>query len=473
MFDKIMIANRGEIAVRVIRACKEMGTRTVAVYSDVDANSLHVKLADEAYPIGLAEATQSYLNVEKILEVAKQSEVDAIHPGYGFLAENPQFAEMCEREGIIFIGPPGQCMARIKPKHKARQLMRMLNIPVVRGSDEPLINSTGNGFSRIQEIAEDIGYPVILKPSGGGGGIGMAVARNREELVNVVHSVERKGKRIFGIPSFYVEKFLPGVKHVEVQVLADKYGNVIHLGERDCSIQRRFQKLIEEAPCHILSPHLRMKMYVAALDVAVALQYVNALTVEFFYLPYTQEFYFNEVNSRLQVEHCVTELATDIDIVKEQIRIAAGNRLSYNQDEINLHAFALECRIAAEDVARNFSPCPGTITGLQLPCGPGVRIDEGIYEGYEIPFYYESLLLKLMTWGRTRNEAILHMKRVLNEIRIEGTETTVPFHQIALEDETFNSGEYTTDFVVRQNIVQKVRERAKSRVCNEIDPVSR
>ena len=461
MFHKIMIANRGEIAVRIIRTCSEMGISTVAVYSDVDANSLHVKLADEVYPIGPADATESYLNMEKILEVAMRSKVDALHPGYGFLAENADFAEMCEKQGITFIGPPSETMRKVKPKHKARQLMRMLNIPIVPGCDEAFMNSTESKFSEVAEVAEGIGYPVIVKPSGGGGGIGMVVAGNREELTNAVHFVTEMGRKVFGVPSFYIEKLLTGVKHIEVQVLADKYGNVIHIGERDCSVQRRYQKLIEEAPCQVLSPHLRMKMYVAALDVAVALEYVNALTVEFFHVPGTQEFYFNEVNSRLQVEHCVTELAANVDIVKEQIKIAAGERLSYNQDDISLTAHAIECRINAEDASRNFFPCPGTITHLRLPHGLGVRIDEGIYEGYEVPHHYDSLLLKLMVRGKTRDETIARMQRALGEMRIQGVNTNTLFHQIALEDETFKSAMYTTDFINKQRIIPKVQERAR------------
>jgi acetyl-CoA carboxylase biotin carboxylase subunit len=461
MFHKIMIANRGEIAVRIIRTCKEMGIRTVAVYSDVDANSLHVKLADEAYPIGPAEAAQSYLNMDKILEVAMRSKAEALHPGYGFLAENPEFAAMCEKHKIVFIGPPSECMYKVKPKHRARQLMKMLNIPVTPGSDEPITDSTSERLSEIEQIAESIGYPVIVKPSGGGGGIGMFVARSREDLADAVRFVEERGRKDFGIPSFYVEKLLTGVKHIEIQVLADKYGNVIHLGERDCSVQRRFQKLIEEAPCQILSPHLRMKMFVAALDVAVALQYVNALTVEFFYVPETQEFYFNEVGSRLQAEHCVTELAANVDIVKEQIKIAAGERLSYSQDDVSLTAHAIECRITAEDASRNFFPSPGQITGLRLPHGLGVRIDEGIYEGCEVSHDYDSLLLKLLVRGKTRDETILRTQRALSEMRIEGVETTILLHQVVLEDERFKSGEHTTDFIASRGIIQKVQERAR------------
>jgi acetyl-CoA carboxylase biotin carboxylase subunit len=462
MFRKILIANRGEIAVRIIRTCREMGVGTVAVYSEADADSLHVKLADEAYLIGPAEAEESYLNAEKILEAARKSEAEALHPGYGFLAENPEFVEMCEQRGLTFIGPPSQAMYKVKPKHAARHLMNLLNIPVVPGYDETLIDSTTERFKHIQDVADEIGYPVVIKPSGGGGGIGMVIARNREELGNAVHSVEGRGRKLFGVSSFYVEKLLSNIKHIEFQVLADKYGNVIHLGERDCSIQRRFQKLIEEAPCYILSPHLRMKMGAAALDIALAMQYVNAMTVEFFYLPETQEFYFNEVNTRLQVEHCVTELVTDVDIVKEQIRIAAGEPLTYTQDDINRKAWAIECRITAEDVARNFLPSPGQITGLHLPYGMGLRIDEGIYAGYTVPFYYDPLLLKVMTWGKTREEAILRMKRALREMSIEGIETNLAFHRLALDDELFQTGRYTTDFIEKEKIVSRVREQARA-----------
>jgi acetyl-CoA carboxylase biotin carboxylase subunit len=290
----------------------------------------------------------------------------------------------------------------------------------------------------------------------------MVVARNRGELVNAIRSVKERGKNVFGVSSFYVESFLSGIKHIEFQVLADKHGNVIHLGERDCSIQRRFQKLVEEAPCYILSPRLRMKMGAAALDIALALQYVNALTVEFFYVPETQEFYFNEVNTRLQVEHCVTEMVTGVDIVKEQIRISAGEQLAYTQDDIVRQAWVIECRIMAEDVSRNFFPCPGTITGLRLPHGLGLRIDEGIYEGYNVPFYYDPLLLKLMTWGKTRDEAISRMKRSLNEMRIEGIQTTLLLHRITLDDALFNSGLHTTDFLDKRHIVEKVREQVRN-----------
>ncbi len=356
MFNKILIANRGEIAVRVIRTCKEMGISTVAIYSDADEHSLHVRLADEAHRVGPAEASERYLAMDKIVDIAKRTGAEAIHPGSGFLAENPEFAEMCERQGVTFIGPPSHCMSRVKPKDRARQLMKLLNIPIVPGSDDPLMNSKTGRMAQVEETAEAIGYPVILKPSGGGGGIGMVTVSSRDQLADAVKVAEERGQKAFGIPSFYVEKLFSGIKHIEFQVLADKYGTSVCLGERDCSIQRRFQKLVEETPCHILSPHLRMKMAVAALDVAAALQYANALTVEFFYLPDTQAFYFNEVNSRLQVEHSVTELATGLDIVKEQIRIAAGEPLGYSQDDISRQACVIERRLNAE--ARLAISCP-------------------------------------------------------------------------------------------------------------------
>jgi acetyl-CoA carboxylase biotin carboxylase subunit len=461
LFKTILIANRGEIAVRIIRTCREMGLKAVTVYSEADPESLHVKLADEAYLIGPPETAQSYLNMSKILEVAKSAKVDAIHPGYGFLAENPEFAELCEHQGMTFIGPTSESMWKVKPKYAARNLMSLLNIPVVPGHDQVLTGDTGKNYKRIAEVAEHIGYPVIMKPSGGGGGIGMTIAHNEKQLIDAVLTVEGRGKALFGISSFYIEKYLTGIKHIEFQVLADKYGNVVHLGERECSIQRRFQKLIEEAPCSALTPHLRMKMGAAALDIALAMKYVNALTVEFFYIPKTQEFFFNEVNTRLQVEHCVTELATDVDIVREQIRIAAGEKLSLTQDEINRKAWAIECRITAENTAMNFMPSPGKITGLQFPHGPGLRIDEGIYDGYTVPFYYDPLLFKIMAWGKTREEARLRMKRAIEETKVGGIHTSLDFHKIALEEKEFINGDYSTDFIDKHDIVKQARKLAK------------
>lgn len=459
--EKILIANRGEIAVRIIRTCKDMGIDTVAVYSQADAEALHVRLADEAVGIGAAEALQSYLNFEKIIAVAKQKRVDAVHPGYGFLAENPAFAELCEKENIIFIGPSSECMSRAKPKNRARQLMKMLNIPVTPGCDEAITDGTAEGSRRTKEIAAEIGYPVIIKPSGGGGGIGITIARDEKELISAVSSAEVRAHRAFGTSSFYIEKYLHGMKHVEFQVLADQHGNVVHLGERDCSVQRRFQKLIEEAPCSIVSPFWRMKMGAAAIDVALALDYAGALTVEFFYFPEEKKFYFNEINSRLQVEHCVTEMVTGIDIVREQIRIASGEELSFNQDDIRLTSHAVECRINAEDSLRDFLPSPGRIKKLRLPHGPGLRIDEGVYEGYDFPFYYDSLMMKMMTVGKTRKDAIARMKRALTELELKGNETTIPFHKIILSGEDFLSGNYTTDLADRSEIRRMLEEQAR------------
>jgi len=456
-FQKILIANRGEIAVRIIRTCKDMGIRTVAVYSQADTEALHVRMADETYEIGQPEAAESYLNFEKIVAVARQSNADAIHPGYGFLSENPEFVELCEKENIIFIGPSSQCMFKAKPKNRARQLMKMINIPVTPGCDDAITNGTEAGTRRAREIAAEVGYPVIVKPSGGGGGIGIMIARNEEELSKAIAGAETRGRKAFGTSSFYIEKYLHGMKHVEFQVLADQYGNVVHLGERDCSVQRRFQKLVEEAPCPIVSPFWRMKMGAAAIDVALALDYVGALTVEFFYFPEERKFYFNEINSRLQVEHCVTEMVTGIDIIREQIRIAEGEELSFSQDDIRMRVHAIECRINAEDALRNFIPSPGIIRKLLLPHGPGIRIDEGIYEGYNFPFYYDSLMMKMMSVGKTRAEAIARMRRAMSELELQGPKTTIPFHNVILKEDDFVDGSYTTDLADRPDIKNKLK----------------
>lgn len=456
-FKKILIANRGEIAVRIIRTCRDMGIGTVAVYSQADGNALHVRLADEACEIGPPEATQSYLNYEKIIDAAKKSGADAIHPGYGFLSENPDFVEQCEKDQIVFIGPSSECMSKAKPKNRARQLMKMINIPVTPGCDDAIADGTEQGMVRAREIAAEIGYPVIVKPSGGGGGIGIMIAHNEEELAKAISGAQTRGRKAFGSSSFYIEKYLHGMKHVEFQVLADRRGNVVHLGERDCSVQRRFQKLVEEAPCPIVSPFWRMKMGAAAIDVALALDYVGALTVEFFYFPEDRKFYFNEINSRLQVEHCVTELVTGIDIIREQIRIAEGEELSFNQDDVKLLGHAIECRINAEDALRNFIPSPGVISKLRLPQGPGIRIDEGIYEGYPFPFHYDSLMMKLMSVGKTREEAIARMQRALHEIELQGPKTTMPFHHVILKEEDFILGDYTTSLADKPEIKAKLK----------------
>ncbi len=455
MFRKVLIANRGEIAVRVIRACKEMGMRTVAVYSDVDADSLHVRLADEAFPLGAPEPTQSYLNTEKILEIAERSGAEAIHPGYGFLAENPEFIEACEGRGIVFIGPPSGSIRKAKPKHKARQLARRIGVPVTPGS-ENAIEIQKDEITNISRIAEEIGYPLIVKPIGAGGGIGMKVVRDQDELLTAAKYAQNRGLEAFGISAFYLEKYLPRVRHIEFQVLADKKGNIVHLGERECSIQRRFQKVLEEAPSPALSQDLRAKMGDAAIKVAKALDYVNSLTVEFLYIPYTGDFYFNEVNCRLQVEHCVTELITGIDIVKEQMRIAAGEELGFTQSDIRFNGWALECRINAEDPLRDFFPSPGRITTFRPPRESWVRVDEGIYEGCDVPIYYDPLILKLSTWGESRAEALSRMYRAVRELSIEGIRTNIPFHKVILQNGHFGKGDITTNFVAEKKIVENI-----------------
>ncbi|MCX5829224.1 MAG: ATP-grasp domain-containing protein [Deltaproteobacteria bacterium] len=454
MFRKILIANRGEIAVRIIRTCRDMGIRTAVIHSAIDANALHVRLADESHEIDDAAPLASYLNMNKILETAENCGAEAIHPGYGFLAENPDFVDMCEQRGIPFIGPPSKCMYKAKPKHRAKQLMKMFNIPVTPGSDDAIQNGN-NGLKQACEIADEIGYPVVVKPSGTGGGIGIRMANDPKELERAINFAKARGRSAFGTSAFYIEKYLTGVKHIEFQVLADRQGNVIHLGDRDCSVQRRYQKLVEECPAPTMTPFLRMKMGAAAIDVAMILQYVNALTVEFFYFPETRQFYFNEINSRLQVEHCVTELAVGIDLVREQIRIAAGESLQFSQDDIQVRNHALECRITAEDPARNFIPSPGVIRKLHIPHGPGIRIDEGIYEGYDVPIYYDSLLMKVISWSRKREESIALMKRALRELRIEGIHTSIPFHRALLEDEDFVCGKHTTDLINKKALIRK------------------
>ena len=456
-FNKILIANRGEIAVRVMRTCQDMNIKTAAIYSQADVNSLHVKLADEAYEIGPPEALSSYLNIDKVLDTAERCGADAIHPGYGFLSENPEFAEKAEQRGITFIGPTSECMSKAKPKNRARQMMKMINIPVTPGSDEGITDIGPKGLKQAREIADSIGYPVVVKPSGAGGGIGISIANNQKELDRAVEAASNRGRKAFGLSVFYIEKYLTNVKHVEFQIVADQFENIVHLGDRDCSVQRRFQKLVEESPCSVLSPHLRMKMGAAAIDVAMALNYVGALTVEFFYLPDDPKvFYFNEINSRLQVEHCITEMTTGVDLVKAQIKIAAGAPLDFDQDDIRMHMHAIECRINAEDPL-TFVPSPGRISRLRLPLGPGIRIDEGIYEGADVPYYYDSLLMKLISWGRTRDSAIDRMRRALGELRIDGVKTTTVLQRAVMEDEDFVSGRYTTALLEKSNIREKVK----------------
>jgi acetyl-CoA carboxylase biotin carboxylase subunit len=461
MFSKVLIANRGEIAFRAVRELRELGIRSVAVYSDADATALFVKHADEAYSLGDPVATNSYLNMEKILDIAKKCEAEAIYPGYGFLSENPKFVEACEQMGVVFIGPPSESMRRAKPKHKSRELMKINGIPVTLGIDGAVTNACE--MDAAVKAVDVIGYPVIVKPSGAGGGIGMKVAHNKDELVTAMRYAESTAGSAFGMSAFYIEQYTPRAKHIEFQVLGDTKGNIVHFGERECSVQRRYQKLIEEAPSPVMSPKLRRKMGETAVQVAKILKYVNALTVEFIYSVDTGAYFFNEVNTRLQVEHPITELITGVNLVKEQIRIAAGEELGYTQDDIKFNGWAVECRVNAEDPARDFFPSPGEVVTYQPPGGFGVRVDSGIYAGYTVPFYYDSLLLKLLTWGRNRTEAISCMKRAVGEFTIEGIKTNLPFHKVALENEAFVRGDYTTRFIEEQEIIKKlVRSRNKA-----------
>ncbi|MBE0481767.1 MAG: ATP-grasp domain-containing protein [Dehalococcoidia bacterium] len=462
MFQKILVANRGEIALRAIRECREMGIKSAAVYSDADADALFVRHADEAFPLGDPDPNASYLNIEKILKIAKDSGAEAVYPGYGFLAENPVFVEACESRGIEFIGPPAFSMHEAKPKHKSRDLMKAHGIPVSPGSDGAIEDA--DSMSKAFDIAEGIGYPVIVKPSGAGGGIGMKIAKDRNELAAAMDYAKSLGSETFGLAAFYLEKYVTRAKHIEFQVLADKKGNTVYVSDRECSVQRRYQKLIEEGPSPIMTPDLRSKMGATAVQIAKILKYVNALTVEFIYSMDTNEYYFNEVNTRLQVEHPITELLTGINLVKEQIKIAAGQELGYSQNDINLRGWAIECRINAEDPFMNFMPAPAKLTAYDPPGGFGVRVDGGVYAGYTMPFYYDPLAAKLLSWGRNREEAVATMKRALREYRVEGIKTNIPFHLVALENESFLRGDYTTHFVEEQGILKKLRELKKAGV---------
>ncbi|MDA8077946.1 MAG: acetyl-CoA carboxylase biotin carboxylase subunit [Nitrospiraceae bacterium] len=444
LFRKILIANRGEIAVRIIRACKELGIRTVAVYSDVDRDSLHTKFADESVCIGPASSAQSYNNIPSILTAAEITDSEAIHPGYGFLSENPHFAEACATSGITFIGPSADSIRMGGDKAKARQVMKRRGVPVVPGSDGPVASE-----ETALKTARKIGFPVILKASAGGGGRGMRIARNEEELERLYFMAQREALTAFGNGELYVEKFIPDMRHVEVQILADAKGNVIHLGERDCSIQRRHQKLIEESPSPAVAEKFRKRLGEYAVKAARAIKYRNAGTVEFI-VDAESNIYFMEMNTRLQVEHPVTEYVSGVDIVKEQIRIAAGALLELKQPKVKLKGHAIECRINAEDPER-FIPCPGKITFLNLPGGPGVRVDTAAYNCCVIPSHYDSLVAKLIVHGEDREEAVAKMRRALDEFIIEGIKTTIPFHKKVLSDPDFIKGEFNTGFVEKMS----------------------
>lgn len=440
MLKKVLIVNRGEIAVRILRACHELGIRTVAVFSDVDREALHVRYADEAYALGGAAARDSYLAADKILSIARQSGADAIHPGYGFLAERSDFARQVRDAGLIWIGPPPAALGLMGDKTAAREKMRAVGVPVIPGTDDPLDDV------QLEAAALQLGFPLLIKAAAGGGGKGMRVAHAPAGLRGAIASARREAKSAFGDDSLYLEKRIERARHIEFQVLADQFGNVIHLGERECSIQRRHQKLLEESPSPFMDEELRAQMGQIAVQAAKAANYVSAGTVEFL-VDQERNFYFLEMNPRLQVEHPVTEWVTGIDIVKEQLRIARGRKLRVAQDDIQLNGWAIECRINAEDPFEGFIPSIGHVTALTLPTGPGVRVDSGLYEGQEITPHYDSLVSKLICWGETRGEAILRMRRALEEYRIMGIKTTIPFHQRILDSHRFMGGQFDTTFV--------------------------
>ena len=443
MFKKILIANRGEIAVRIIRACREMGIQTVAVYSQADRDALHVQLADEAVCIGPAPTKESYLRMERILSATLASGAEAIHPGFGFLSENSKFADLCAKCNFVFIGPSGEMIEKMGNKSEARNTMLSAGVPVIPGTKDPILDARqGKNF------ADSIGYPVMIKACAGGGGKGMRICHSKEEFIRLFEMAQQEAKNSFGDPSMYLEKYIEHAKHIEFQILADHNRNIIHLGERDCSAQRRHQKIIEESPSKALDETLREKMGEAARAAARAANYVSAGTVEFI-LDEQKNFYFIEMNTRIQVEHGITELVTGIDLIKEQIRIAAGESLSFSQKEVVIRGHAIECRINAECPEKNFMPCPGTITKLHLPGGNGVRIDTALYNGYTIPSMYDSLIAKVMVWDRDRKGAIQKMEGALKELVIEGITTNQNFLRTLLSNETFLSGEMDTGFIER------------------------
>ncbi len=446
MFETILIANRGEIAVRIIRACKELGIKTVAVYSKGDRDCLHVRLADEAICIGNSPSSQSYLHIPAIITAAEIANVEAIHPGYGFLAEDAHFAEICESCRIKFIGPPSEAITKMGNKVQARQLAKKVGVPIVPGS-EGVVKDKNDAM----KVVEEIGYPVIVKAAAGGGGRGMRIAHNDLAMVNALATAQAEAEAAFGSPDVYVEKYIEHPRHVEAQILADTKGNIIHLGERDCTIQRRHQKLVEESPSPAISDDVRKKICSLAVKLAKEAGYVSAGTVEFL-VDSEGNFYFIEMNTRIQVEHTVTEMVTGVDIVKEQLRIAFGEEMSIDQKNVRRTGAAIECRINAEDPDRGFVPQCGRVSLYVPPGGPNVRVDSHLYSGYSIPSFYDSLLVKVVAYGKTRNDALSTMRRALGEIIIEGVPTTIPFHRRIVEDSRFVRGDY------RMNLVEELLE---------------
>ncbi|HHQ8910366.1 TPA: acetyl-CoA carboxylase biotin carboxylase subunit [Bacillus cereus] len=448
MIKKVLIANRGEIAVRIIRACKEMDIETVAIYSEADKESLHVQIADEAYCVGPTISKESYLNLTNIISVAKLTGCDAIHPGYGFLAENADFAELCRECNLIFIGPSPEAISKMGTKDVARDTMKEAGVPIVPGS-QGIIKNTKEAI----ELANQIGYPVIIKATAGGGGKGIRVARHEEELVKGIQITQQEASTAFGNPGVYLEKYVEDFRHVEIQIMADTHGNAIHLGERDCTIQRRLQKLLEESPSPALDENVRKQMGEAAVKAAVAVDYTGAGTVEFIYEYKTKSFYFMEMNTRIQVEHPVTEMVTGVDLIKEQILVASGEKLSLQQEEVQFNGWAIECRINAENPAKKFMPSPGKVEMYLPPGGFGIRVDSAVYPGYSIPPFYDSMVAKLIVHGKTREEAIAKMKRALSEFVVEGVHTTIPFHLQLLDHPDFVKGEFNTKFLEEHELV--------------------
>ena len=441
MVEKVLIANRGEIALRIVRSCRELGIATVAVFSTIDKKALHVQLADEAVCVGDSLSNKSYLNIPNILAAATSRGVDAIHPGYGFLAENDKFAEMCNDHGIVFIGPSPKAIRSMGDKSTAKETMDRVGVPTVPGSKGLLSN-----VDEAYKLADEIGYPVIIKATAGGGGRGMRLVENKTNLEKMFKAAQGETEAAFGNDGLYMEKFIKKPRHVEIQILADRAGNVVHLGERDCSVQRRHQKLLEESPSPAINSDLRKKMGNAAIAAAKSIGYEGAGTVEFL-VDDNNNFYFMEMNTRIQVEHPVTEMVTGVDLIAEQIKIASGENLEFNQDDVQLNGHAIECRINAEDPSHNFRPSPGKITGWLPPGGPGVRVDSHVYTGYEIPPFYDSLIGKLIVWGKDRNTAIKRMNRALNECAVTGIPTTINFHLTLLNKTKFREGRIHTKYV--------------------------
>ena len=443
MFGKILIANRGEIAVRVMRACREMNIRTVAVYSEVDRKSLHVRYADEAYLIGPAPSTESYLRIDRILAAAVESRAEAIHPGYGFLAENADFARACKDKGIVFVGPPARAMDLMGSKTASRHALIQAGLPVVPGADRNL-----ESIEEVRRLASEIGFPVMIKASAGGGGKGLRLVHSAAEVESAYRNARAEAQNAFNDSAIYLEKYIDRPRHVEIQILGDQHGNLIYLGERECSLQRRHQKVLEECPSPVVNEDLRRRMGATAVRIGKLAGYTNAGTVEFL-LDSEENYYYLEMNTRLQVEHPVTELVTGIDLVKEQVKIAAGESLRWRQEDVQMRGTAIECRIYAEDPANNFFPSPGLITRLQVPAGPGVRRDSGVYEGWRVPLEYDPLLSKIAVWAEDRKEAIARMQRALGEYEIQGIRTNIPFFRRVLENPDFVAGRLDTGFIDR------------------------